>query len=179
MLGLKLNHVSKRGHWWFISVTWIILQLLQQTCMWLCSRPGLSCGLLGLVPWYGACHVDRLLSSLLVVVTPTINQPSMMPLMPSTDLQSLKNFTISSFFYGRYSLIHVTVAPPVTTVHCLHLPGNYTDWRCYSKISDFCWHIFLILVHGAIVVLMSAHHMITGNAKRKLKSLSKEKNPMN
>ena len=99
-------------------------------------------------PWYRACCVQCVLSSLRVVVATTFTQPSTMPLIPSTDLQNLNNFRsqlflVSSFCYGHYSLIDVTVAPPYTTAHGLHLPGYYSHWLCCSRISDFCcWNAF-------------------------------------
>ena len=65
-----------------------IFQLLQHNCVWLCSRPGLLRGLSGLRLCYKACRLECVLSSLRVVVTPTINQPSTMPLISSTDLQN-------------------------------------------------------------------------------------------
>ena len=38
----------------FMSVTWLILQPWQHSCVWLWSRPGLPWGLFNLGPWHGA-----------------------------------------------------------------------------------------------------------------------------
>ena len=134
------GHVITRPCW--ETLTWIILQLKQQNCVRLCSRPWLPWGLLGLGLWYEACRVECVLFSLRVVVTPTISQPFTTPLILSTNLQNLKKkINISPFRCGQYSLIHTTVALPETNAHCLHLPGNYC--RCYSKCSDFWrWNAF-------------------------------------
>ena len=103
---------------------------------WVALRP------VRLAPWYKTCCVECALSSPQVVVTPTINWPSTMPLSLSTDLQNLKKkFNVSSFCLGHYSLIHVTVAPPDTTAHCLH--QEITQICCFSRINDmWCWNAF-------------------------------------
>ena len=129
---------------WFISATLMILLLRQHNCVGLYSKTGLAWGLLSLGTWYGTCCM---LFSMFVVVTPTINQPSMIPLVPSTDLQNLKKkikkINVSFFWNGQYSLIYVTVSPPDTTAHYLHLTGNYLRLRFYFRISDFWfWNAF-------------------------------------
>ena len=53
----------------------------QHNCVWLCSRPGLSWGWLDLGPSYGAWCVLCVLSSLSVVVIPTINLRCYWPLL--------------------------------------------------------------------------------------------------
>ena len=90
------GHVITRPCW--ETLTWIILQLKQQNCVRLCSRPWLPWGLLGLGLWYEACRVECVLFSLRVVVTPTISQPFTTPLILSTNLQNLKKKSISALF---------------------------------------------------------------------------------
>ena len=35
------------------------------------------------------------------------------------------------FCFGQYSLMHVTVVPPDTIAHWLHLPGIYSHWNAF------------------------------------------------
>ena len=151
-----------------------MLQLREHNCMWLGSRAGLPWG------WgscYGACHVECVLSSLHVVVTPTIHQPSTMSLITSTDLQNLQNLNV---FLPWILFIETHFSGTLdTTAHCLHLPENCSHWCCYSRISDFwCWNAFYSShpIHDPIAALVSAHHLMTSNVTQKLKSYSKENN---
>ena len=73
----------------------MILQLWQHNCVWLCSKPGLPpWSLLGLGLWYGAGRVEGVPSSLRVLVTPTINQPT----DPFYRLAKFENFPVSAHF---------------------------------------------------------------------------------
>ena len=69
---LGISWRSRLWNWWIGN---------SNTCIW---------DMLGLGPWYWACHVECVLSSPHMVVTPTINKPSTMPLLLSIDLQNLK-----------------------------------------------------------------------------------------
>ena len=97
-----IEHLGAK--WWFLPVTWLFLQLWQHNCVWLCRRPGLHWSLLGLGPWYRACCVESVLSSLHMVVIPTISQPSMMTLIPFTDLHNLTNFLCHLFLLQMLSI---------------------------------------------------------------------------
>ena len=68
---------------------------------------------------------------------------------------------------------------PDFTAHCLHLTGFYSHWGRYSRIKFFVLKCsFLIPVHEPIVILVSAHQLMTRNVTRKLKSLSNKIIPM-
>ena len=77
--------------------------------------------------------VRSMLSLLQVMVTPTIDQPSMIPLVPSTNLQNFRKLRElrKLFIVTRHS------STPDTPAYCLHLSVNYSHRRCYSRISDF------------------------------------------
>ena len=111
---------KKTGTWWrFISATWIIFQLRQYKCMYMCSRPGLPWGPSGIRPWYGACCVDCVLSSLRVVVLPSINQPPTMLLTPFYRLTKFRKFSMSALF--ATDIIHWYTLPWHTTAQFIIL----------------------------------------------------------
>ena len=95
--------------------------------------------------WSLPCWVRAVIAA--AQVTPTINQPLTMPLILSTNLQNLKNFQCQLFLLWTLFIDTCYIGTPYTTAHWPHLPGNYSHWRCYYRISDFgcrnefmCWN---------------------------------------
>ena len=61
------------------------------------------------------------------------------------------------------------MAPPDTIAHCLHLPGNYSHWQCYTRISNFwCWNAFSS--PPITPYMVSAYHLMTGTVTRTIKN---------
>ena len=90
--------------------------------------------------WYGECHVECVLSWLPVVVTSTINQPSTMPLMPSTDFRNFENFQCQIFLLRSLFFDTCYSGTNDTTAHCLHLPGPRFNIKMpsYQYMKSHC-----------------------------------------
>ena len=110
----------------------------------LCSRPGLPKGLLGWGPWHGACHVDWVLFSLHVVVTPSINQvptlyDALYPFyrLPKFEKKcNVSSFVMDIFHWYVLQWHHCTMPASARKLHR----------RCYSRINYFfSWNTYQLL----------------------------------
>ena len=95
--------------------------------------------LLGLGLWYGAGRVEGVPSSLRVLATPTINQPSTIPLLHSTDLQNLKifqcqlillrTFLIDTWRYLGYLVAFLSQIGKTKVILDLHLANERRRYK--------------------------------------------------
>ena len=116
-----------------ISMTWISLDPQQYNMVGLFCGDGLPWDMLGLRPCNIACRVECVQSSLCLVVTSTINQPSTMSLIPSTELQK-KNVRSFNWYMLQWRplthTLHITSICQELIHTDIATPGMVTFYPC-------------------------------------------------